>query len=362
MKKIIILFVMILMTFSLVSCSQETSTSTSSKYKVILLIPGNLGDKSFFDAANAGMSELSKMPEYETKVIEMTADEQKWEPAILDAIDEGYNLIISGNAASDTMNKLAKQHPDSKFLNFDNSGTDAPENVYSVAYSTNEGSFLAGALAALMTTKTNVENINDQKIIGFLGGMDIPGINDFLVGYIQGAQFVDKDVKVVTTYAASFVDPAKGKELSLGMYNLGADIAFNVAGQTGLGLIDAAFEANKYAIGVDSDQAALYKDKDPKKALKVLTSVIKQINKVIVNNVKKAKEGTLEYGKHELLGLKQEAVSLADNEFYQKVPEDIRKQITDIRQQIIDGKIKVQSAFNMPTEEIVKLRDAVKPR
>ena len=115
----------------------------------------------------------------------------------------------------------------------------------------------------MITSDTSLENVNEDKVIGFLGGMDIPGINDFLVGYIQGALYVEPEIKVLTTYAGSFVDPAKGKELSLAMYQSGADIAFNVAGQTGLGLIDAAFESERYAIGVDSDQSALYRETEP---------------------------------------------------------------------------------------------------
>lgn len=191
--------------------------------------------------------------------------------------------------------------------------------------------------------------------------MDIPGINDFLVGYIQGAQYVDKDVKVQSIYAGDFTDPAKGKELGLGMYNSKVDIAFNVAGQTGLGLIDAAAESKKYAIGVDSDQAALYMDTDKEKAARVLTSVVKQIDRVIVESAEKAKAGTLEYGKHELIGLSVDAVALADNEIYKTVPENIRKRIDEIRQEIIDGKIEIKSGFKMTTQEITDYKESVKP-
>lgn len=364
-KKIVSLVLVLMMIFTFVGCNKNNSTTEKKdkdSYKVILLIPGNLGDKSFFDAANLGMEKVSKMEGITTKVVEMSPDEKKWEPAILDAIDEKYDLIISGNAASDIMNKLAKEHPDSKFLNFDNAGVEAPKNVYSVTYATNEGSFLAGAFAAMITSDTSIKDINEQKIIGFLGGMDIPGINDFLVGYIQGALYVDPEIKVATTYAGAFTDPAKGKELGLGMYNLGADIAFNVAGQTGLGLIDSALESKKYAIGVDSDQSMLYADTEPEKAKRVLTSVVKQIDTTIVEGVKKAKSGKLEYGKHELLGLSKEAVALADNAIYQGVPKEIQEKIKQIRQEIIDGKIKIKSGFKMSTEEISNYRDSVKPR
>ncbi|WP_282925935.1 BMP family ABC transporter substrate-binding protein [Helcococcus kunzii] len=365
MNRTIGIFLALIMLFSFVACGKSDrkgNVAKGEKFKVILLIPGNLGDKSFFDAANAGITELNKIGDYETKVVEMTADESKWEPALLDAIDGGYDLIISGNGSSDIMNKLAKENKDLKFFNFDNAGTDAPENVYSVSYATNEGSFLAGVFASLVTTNTELKLANKNKTIGFMGGMDIPGINDFLVGYIQGAQHIDPEIKIVTTYAGSFGDPAKGKELSLGMYNIGVDISFNVAGQTGLGSIDAANETKKYAIGVDSDQAMLYKDSEPEKAQKVLTSVVKNIDKVIVDSVQKAKEGKLEYGKHELLGLKDDAVGLSDNEIYQTVPENIRKKLEEVKDEILSEKIKVKSAFKMSTDEIAKYRESVQPK
>lgn len=365
-KKVSCLLIAIILLMSLVSCNQEGTselkTISDEDFKVILLIPGNLGDKSFFDAANAGMKKVEELNGVSTRIVEMSQDETKWEPSILDAIDQNYDLIISGNAASDIMNDLAEKHPESRFLNFDNSGTDAPKNVYSVTYATNEGSFLAGAFAAMITSSNNLPEINSEKLIGFLGGMDIPGINDFLVGYIQGALYIDPEIKIATTYAGTFSDPAKGKELGLGMYNMGVDIAFNVAGQTGLGLIDAAYETKKYAIGVDSDQSLLYAETEPDKAEIVLTSVVKQIDNTIFEGVQRAIDGSLEYGKHELLGLEENAVALADNQIYSKVPEDIRLRIQEISSKIINNEIEVKSGFEMTSDQISEFRDTVTPR
>ena len=102
-------------------------------------------------------------------------------------------------------------------------------------------------------------------------------INDFKVGYEQGAKYVDKDVKVLVSYVGSFSDSAKGKELVLAQYDQGADIGFNVAGETGLGLLDAAKEKKRYAIGVDSDQCLLFKDSDPLKASFIVVSMLKNV-------------------------------------------------------------------------------------
>lgn len=149
MKKLLTALIVTLLV--LTGCSGKGSASDD--FKVLLLVPGNLGDKSFFDAANRGMEELSKKEGFKTKVIEMTADETKWEPTFLDAIDENWDLIISGNAASDLMNSLGAKNPEKHFLNFDNAGTEAAPNVYSVTYATNEGSFLAGAFASFSNSR-----------------------------------------------------------------------------------------------------------------------------------------------------------------------------------------------------------------
>lgn len=344
--------------------AQNTEAPTGGDAKaprVILLVPGNLGDKSFFDAANQGVELIKSELHAETKVVEMGTDATKWEPNFLDAIDAKYDIIISGNATTEIMNTLAAQYPDQKFINFDTMESAPPANVYSMFYSTNQVSFMAGACAALVTG-SDMPLANPEPLIGFLGGMDIPGINDFLVGYIQGAQYVNPDIKVFVSYAGDFGDPAKGKELTLVQYSSGADVIFNVAGGTGLGLMDAAKESDRYAIGVDSDQALLFEDTDPEKAAHIVTSAVKYIDQALLRAVKRHVEGTLPYGTHEEMGIKEAGVGLAENSYYTKLlPESAREQLKGIEQDIIDGKITVQSAFGMETKAIDDLRESVKP-
>ena len=345
----------------LVACGAPKDAGTTSDYSVLLLIPGNLGDKSFFDAANKGLDKVKEELQVETKVIEMGVDETKWEPNLIDAAEGKWDVIITGNGASDIMNDIAQEYPDKKFINFDNSdnqGGNIQDNIYSVSYGTNEASFLAGVLAASVTS-SDMELANADKKIGFLGGMDIPGINDFLVGYIQGALHVDPEVKVVTSYAGSFTDPAKGKELSIVQYDSGVDIAFNVAGQTGLGLMDAANDKNKYAIGVDSDQAMLYKDSEPEKAAKILSSAVKHTDVVVFESVKKAMNDELAFGTHQLMGSADLGVGLAKNEYYETLPQDVKDKIVAAEADIASGKIVVKSGFDMTTDEITKYRNSV---
>lgn len=233
--------------------------------------------------------------------------------------------------------------------------------MYNMSYSTNEVSFLAGAAAAL-ATQSDMPNANPENVIGFLGGMDIPGINAFLVGYIQGAQYVDPDVKVAVSYAGDFVNPAKGKELSLIQYNSGVDIIFNVAGGTGLGIFDAAKEKTKYAIGVDSDQALLLKDTDSEKANLIVTSAIKKIDTAILGAVKKLQDGTLEMGKRDVLGFVEDGVGIAENDIYKDVfPADLQAKVEEVKQKLINKEVTVDNAMGMETAEVEAIRNAVKP-
>ncbi|WP_020612160.1 BMP family ABC transporter substrate-binding protein [Sediminispirochaeta bajacaliforniensis] len=330
--------------------------------RVILIIPGNLGDKSFFDSANRGLDLVAREFGAETKVIEAGVDSTKWEPALYDAIDGDWDIIITGSSMTELLNQVAPQYPDQRFINFDTSIVETPNNVYSMFYATNDIGFLAGTVAALVTT-SDLPLSNDEATIGFLGGMDIPGINDFLVGYIEGALNINPDIQVLISYAGDFNDPAKGKELSLVQYNAGADIIYNVAGGTGLGLMDAAKAANGYAIGVDSDQAMLFRESDPQKASHIVTSTIKRIDQSVLRAVSLALSGELPFGTHEVLGVKEGGVGLAKNEFYDAVMSDeLKARVEAVTQELVAGQIEVSSAFGMESEQINALRERVSRR
>lgn len=373
MKKHLYSFITLFLVLTLVlsGCqkqSQTNTTTTSDKpLKVVLLINSVLGDKSYLDTAANGMKlikdELGE--KVETKVIEMGYDKSKWEPALMDVSEQDWDIIIVGQfSMKEYLEKAAKEYPEKKYFIFDSSvnyDNGNYENVYSIEFKTNEASFLAGNLAAKLTG-LDIPNMNEEKTIGFMGGQDIPLINDFLIGYIQGAKYADEDTKVAISYVGSFRDSAKGKEIALAQYNSGADINFNCAGQAGLGLLDAAKMTEKYAIGVDADQSMMFKDSDPQKSEYICTSVLKNLDKALLRAVKKHLDGTLEYGKTEVLGLKEDAVGLADNEYYQKiVPENIRKEISELQQKIINGEIKVDTAIGMDNSKINEIRNSVKP-
>ncbi len=369
MKKCVglVLVMVLLSSMLLVGCVPKAPPQgeEGAKKKAVLLVSGTLGDKSFFDSANEGMKVIEKDLGWETKVIEMGTDPSKWEPTLTDVSGEDYDLIICGTfQMQEKIEEVAPKFPDKKYIVFDVSvDYDKADysNVYSILYSQNEGSYLAGALAAMVTT-SDMPKANEEKIIGFLGGMNIPVINDFLVGYIEGAKSVEPDIKVAVSYVEDFANPAKAKEMCLAQYDMGADIGFNVAGGSGLGQLDAAKEKDCYAIGVDSDQAMLFKESDPEKAELILTSMLKRIDNSLVRAVQLYEEGKLEFGKVEVLGLADDAVGLAKNEFYEKnVPQEMRDKIDEIAEKIKSGEVTVSSAFEMDDAAMEELRSSVRP-
>lgn len=342
-----------------------TVTASADKLRVVLLINGTLGDRSFFDSAANGMRIIKEELGARTKIIEMSYDPSKWEPTLADVSDMDWDIIIVGTwQMTEMLEKIAPKHPDKKYIIFDTSVDYSKgnlDNVYSILYKQNEGSFLAGALGA-MVTSSDLPLANEDNYIGFLGGMDIPVINDFLVGYIQGAKYIDPEIKVAISYIGDFSDSAKGKEMALAQYNMGVDIGFNVAGQAGLGQIEAAKEANRYAIGVDSDQALLFEESAPDKAALILTSMLKRVDNSLVRAIKLYQEGKLEFGKEEALGIKEGAVGLADNKYYQKlVSDEMKAKLKELRAKIESGEIVVESAIGMSNERLDEIRNSVCP-
>lgn len=330
--------------------------------KVVLLIPGNLGDKSFLDSANRGLELIKSELGAETKVIEMGTDQTKWQPIYEDVANQDWDIIIGGNTTSaEYFYAVAEQHPDKRFIDFDTEFTEIPDNVYALSYKINDATFLAGAAAALVSV-SDLPGADEDPVIGFIGGLDVPGINTFLVGYIEGAQYVVPDVKVITSYAGTFTDPAKGKELALVQYNAGADVIFGAAGGTGLGIFDAAKEKGKYAIGVDSDQAVILNETDPDKAALVITSAMKNVDQAILQAVRRFGEGTLPFGTVEQLGFAEGGVGIAKNEFYDALMTDeMKAKMDEIEGKLMSGEIVVSNAMGMETSEVEAIRNAVAP-
>ncbi len=372
MKRILSIVLIAAMLLSITACSDGKSEKGDG-YKAALLLNGNLGDKSFFDSSNAGLTKLRDelgKDKFDFKVEEMgatPADESKWAPTVEDYCEsKEYDVIIMGTwQMAGILADAAQKYPEQKFIFFDEmfdfeafkgrfaEGEEAPKNIYNVLYKQNEVSFLVGAAAALMTTDSSLPMIDpDNKLIGFLGGMENAVILDFLLGYIQGAQYVDPEVKVAIAYVTNFYDSAAGKDLALMQYNNGVDVGYNVAGGAGLGQIEAAVDANRYAFGVDSDQAALL----PDMAKHIPTSALKNVGNSLIRAIKNDIDGKLTYGVAESMGFAEGGVEIVKDEHYESMlPESIRTTIDQLEADITSGKIIVDTSFGKTDDEIKAL-------
>lgn len=338
--------------------TEAAAEADESKPSFVFVCTGQLGDKSFNDSANAGIEEIAASLGCETRVIEVGRDQTKWEPTFQDLAEEGeYDVIISnGSSSIETIQKVAEEFPEQKFVAFDCTiETDQYPNLYAISYKQNEGSYLAGVLAALVT-QSDMEYANADNKIGFIGGSEHPIITDFLVGYIAGAKSVDPDIKVYVSYIGSWDDTAKGKETAIAQYNQGVDIIFPAAEQAGLGCVEAAVDMGKYIIGVDSDQSMLFAGVDEDKANVILTSVLKNVGDSLVRMANMEMEGTVPWGDYEELGI-------ADNEYFQKnVPDDIKSVIEEKKQEVIDGNVEIPTALGDADQtEVQALIDSVAP-
>jgi len=310
--------------------AQETAGGKKIKVGLVFDVGGR-GDKSFNDAAYAGLmkaqKELGITGEYREP------GEGAHREAHLRNFAKGdTDLIIGvGFLFTDEITEMARDFENKHFACVDYSvSDDMPENLSALTFREEEGSFLVGALAAL-TSKTGK--------IGFVGGVESPLIKQFEAGYIQGAKHVKPEIEVRPVYAGvsdtAFKDPQKGKELANSLYDAGVDIIYHASGSTGLGVFKAAEERKKMAIGVDRDQA------DEAAPGVILTSMVKNTDQAVFEIIKEATTGKLKGGVH-ALGLKEGGVGYVyDDKNKALISEETRKKVEDLKQQIIDGKIKV---------------------
>ena len=293
---------------------------------------GGRGDKSFNDAAYAGLERAKK--ELGIGYTTLETSEGADREAQLRQLAAGDAKIIFGVGFlfTDDIKTLAKEFPAKQFACVDFTVTPnetLPPNLLALKFKEEEGSFLVGALAAMLS-KTHK--------IGFVGGMQIPLIQKFQAGFVAGAKAVDPKCEVLVKYAGNdgkaFKDPTKGKELALAEYHDGADIIFHASGSTGLGVFEAARDLKKLAIGVDSDQY----DEAPGF---ILTSMVKRVDTAVFDAIRDMKNGSFKGGVHEL-GLADEGVKWVYDEHNKPlIPAAVKAKIDALQADIIAGKIHV---------------------
>ena len=346
--------------------AEEEAPAADDVKHVVYIVNGNLGDKSFFDSAQAGINQLIADGRITCDTIELGGldeDQPKWLSTLYDVSEDGgYDLIVCGTyQMPDYLKEVATQYPDQLYLIFDdNTYAGNNSNVVNITYKQNDMGYLVGTYAACMTTDTNLDKINEDAVVGFVGGVDSPVINDFLIGFIEGAQSVNPDIKVDTRYTNDYVDTAIAKEYGLSMINDNkCDIIWGVAGNAGNGAAEAALETGKaWFIGVDSDQELTFSSD---LAALTLTSGLKNIGNSIIWIFDQWDAGKTYWGSEVQLGLAEGGVGIVTDKNYDKLASAETKAAVEAAQNaILNGEVVVDSALTNQ-ELAVELRDSVRP-
>lgn len=324
--RILLLMLLVLSIFA--ACGKEQKEEKYKGPKIgLVLSTGGLGDGSFNDSAYTGLMKAKEELGIEFNYVE-PANPTEMESFIRDYAEAGYDLVITvGFYMVDPLKSAAPDYPKVDFAIID--GYVEGENIAMLNFSEVEGSFLAGALAAL-ETKTNK--------VGFIGGMEIPLIRKFQKGYEMGAKYINKEVEVISAYVGGgnpFADPVRAKELAISQNANGVDIIFHASGASGSGIFEGGKERGFYAIGVDSNQDDMAKGV-------VLTSMLKRVDIATYNLVKEYLDGKFMTGQN-VFGVAQEGVMLTDF----KNTKDILKagtleRIEEVKQGIIEGSIEIK--------------------
>lgn len=342
-KKIIALGLSLIMSLTLLTaCNKEEVKEDKISIGMITDI-GGINDGSFNESTWNGLEKAREDFNIEISFLESNKDAD-FAPNIETFIDQDIDLILAvGYNQTDAIKEAAKNYPDRNFAIIDGAfEEEIPSNVKNIVFNEHEGAFLAGVLAAAMT---------ENNAIGFIGGMEIPAVDKYKYGYMAGAYSFANDKKeninIMTTYANSFTDTAKGKAIAQQMIKNGADVIFHAAGPVGNGMFEALKENNLLGIGVDTDQNAIAPET-------VITSAMKNLDIASYNIAKEVYEGNFKGGTAITNTLNNGGVGIA--KVNNKVTEEQIKIIEEYSEKIVNGEIKVPATSEEYTDFIKSLK------
>ena len=330
MKKVMAMALVFALALGLFAgCGQNPGgEKPANEMTVALVVAGSFGDRSFYDSSKEGCDRLAAEG-VTVKTIECNNENHMQQ--IYNAADAANVVVLVGWEFYD-VETIAPEYPDVKFIWIDNATSAPVANVLNITYAQNEGSFLAGYIAAKMS---------ETGVIGAVGGEDSAVINDFIVGYKQGALYANPACKVEVQYANTYDDPAVGKECALTLNEKGADVIFQIASKTGDGVFEAAAEKGFYAIGVDSDQKYI----DPEV---IICSMCKQVGESIyqaVTQYQKQGEDCALWGTTWVADMATGFVGIGYGEAdaVQQIPDGLKAEVEELAKKIISGEIKVET-------------------
>ena len=365
MKKFLTLLLILALSLSLVVCGGgETGGETEGEGEAsnadlrVCFVVGALGDNSFADSCDRGLKEAEADfgITYDCKQV---GDDGALN-GVREAAQNGYDIVVSGFSADIVamLDTEAKDYPETIFFMYDCTDASyvAPDNVLAVMFSANESDFVAGAVAAKMST---------SKVTGWVGGQENTGLYDFLVGWVEGVKYADDTASTAYSWVAGsspWSDPAKAKELTKALYNnYGADIMHGVAGQSGDGVIEAVLELRDetgndaiWDIGVDSDQYAVFAANEKEdKAEVILTSSLKPCALPVYDLVKTIVNGGTPVTGNQVYGIAEGGAGIAENDhFAANATEEAKAIVGSITEDVLAGKLEVTSAYGLSLEEL----------
>jgi basic membrane protein A len=324
-----------------------TSAVAEDRPVALIISQSGLGDQSYNDLAYTGYQRALEATRLEGRTLESKEVVAQADEILRRASDAGFGLVLDLEFAhGEPIAAVAKDYSDTYYVILNQEVPGA--NIASVVFREQEGSYLAGVLAAGMTTQAGIEGINPQPVLGVIGGTKSAGIDKFIVGFIQGAKSVNPDIEVKVAYSNSFSDPAVGIQIAKAMYDEGADIVYHVAGGTGIGVIEAAKETGHFAIGVDSDQDGLAPGH-------VLTSMIKRSDVAVERIVTDYAADRFSGGKTISLGLSEDGVGLSEMTYTRDlIPADVLAKVKVARTGILDGSVKVWDVLAQGPSNLLK--------
>ena len=326
MKKIFCLLLALVLLLSLFAGCRKTE-GENSELRLALVVAGKFGDRSFYDSSKEGVDRLAK--ELSVRVTTIECNNQSHDSQMKNAADKA-DVVVCVGWEFGNIKTIAPLYPDVKWIWIDNATEEPIPNVLNITYAQNQGSYLAGYIAA---------SLSKTGVVGAVGGENQDVINDFIVGYKQGAKAARADVKVVTNYSNSYDDPAKGKECALALADQKADVIFQIASAAGAGVFEACEERGIYAIGVDSDQKYIKPDT-------IVCSMKKEVGSSIYDAVKALLEGDAsKWGSTWVADMSNGYVGIGYGEegAQQQVSDEIKAAVEELAGKIMSGEIKVDT-------------------
>lgn len=314
---------------------EEEDAAEGSDLRVGLVTDiGRVNDGTFNQFAHEGAVEAAEDFDLEYDYIETQA-QADYDQNIETLVNEDYDVVVTvGFLIADATFAAAEENPDIAFIGVDQSftGERALPNLVGIQFREDQGGFLVGALAGMMT---------ESDTVGFVGGVDVPAVKKFRNGYLHGLQYTNPDAELLSVYVPSFTDPAQGASAAEQFIGDGADIIFGAGGPTGSGAIKAAAEQDVYVIGVDQDEYyTTFGGGDTPGADQLLTSAIKRVDVGVYNQIEMVVKDTFEGEGDYILNVFNDGVGYADfHETEDEVPEEVKERMEEIREMLAEDEL-----------------------